>query len=59
MATEVAALNALSDGDLARMGLTRAVLRRHVRQKHFARVLGSAHGGWHDAGSPDHPTEPR
>jgi uncharacterized protein YjiS (DUF1127 family) len=59
MATEVAALNALSDRDLAQMGLTRAVLKRHVRQKHCARVLSGPQGGWHDPDPADHPTRPR
>lgn len=53
MAAEFAALNALSDADLARMGLTRAVLKRHLHQKHSARVLSGPMGGWHD-GSEDH-----
>lgn len=59
MATEFAALNALSDADLMRMGLTRAVLKRHLRQKHAARMLSGPHGGWHDADAADHPTEQR
>lgn len=37
-ATEFAALNALSDAELARMGLTRAVLKRHLRQKYAAKM---------------------
>lgn len=32
-------LNALSDADLRRMGLTRAVLPRHLRQKRGGREL--------------------
>ncbi|WP_424973262.1 hypothetical protein [Dinoroseobacter sp. S76] len=48
MATEFAALNALSDTDLARMGLTRACLKRHLRQKASAKVLSGPHGGWHE-----------
>ena len=55
IATELAALNALSDTELARMGLTRAVLKRHVRQKHCARVLMGPHGGW-DERSKEHTT---
>lgn len=40
-AAEFAALNALSDVDLARMGLTRAVLKRHLRQKYAAKMTRS------------------
>lgn len=57
MATEFATLNALSDAELARIGLTRRVLKRHLRQKHATRMLSGPHGGWHDADTADHPTE--
>ncbi len=58
MATEFAALNALTDTGLARMGLTRACLKRHLRQKASARVLSGPHGGWHER-APDHTPEQR
>ncbi|WP_425090576.1 hypothetical protein [Tropicimonas sp. S265A] len=54
MAAEFAALNALSDAELNRLGLTRKVLKRHIHQKHAARSVLSPHGGWHDADAPDH-----
>lgn len=47
-AAEFAALNALSDAELHRMGLTRAVLKRHIHQKHTSRAMLSSSGGWHE-----------
>lgn len=55
-ATEFAALNALSDAELAEMGLTRSVLRRHIRQKKTARSMLTSAGGWHDRHAQDHDT---
>jgi len=59
IATEFAALNALSDAELHRMGLTRAVLRRHLKQKHSTQVLLAPSGGWHDGSAADHSAGPR
>jgi hypothetical protein len=59
MAAEFAALNALSDADLHRMGLTRAVLRRHIKQKHTTRSMLAPGEGWHDPVPADHDARPR
>jgi len=59
IAAEFAALNALSDADLHGMGLTRAVLRRHLHQKYRARAIASSSGGWRDGGASDHRDQPR
>lgn len=48
MADEFEALDALSDAELAERGLTRTVLRRHLRQKHRAVVPLDAHEVAHD-----------
>ncbi len=53
-AAEFAALNALSDTELASMGLTRGVLKRHIHQKHSARAMLASSGGWHDREAEDH-----
>lgn len=56
-AAEFAALNALSDAELARIGLTRAVLRRHIHQKHTARAVLSSSGGWYERDAEDHDSQ--
>ncbi|MDJ0994323.1 MAG: hypothetical protein QNI90_12160 [Dinoroseobacter sp.] len=58
-AAEFAALNALSDAELARMGLTRGVLKRHIHQKYSARIMMGAQAGWHDPDATDHDAEQR
>lgn len=59
IAAEFAALNALTDADLRRMGLTRSVLKRHLKQKYTTRAMLAPSGGWHDADAPDHDARPR
>ncbi|MDJ0860086.1 MAG: hypothetical protein QNJ03_13455 [Dinoroseobacter sp.] len=58
-AAEFATLNALSDAELARMGLTRGVLKRHIHQKHSARIMMGPQAGWHDPDATDHDAEQR